>query len=49
MRRGMRGPERMTTLDPVVLEGPPVPAEFARIVDTRRFIAMFLTRLCHGA
>jgi hypothetical protein len=33
MRRGMRGPERMATLDPVVLEGPPVPAEFARIVE----------------
>jgi hypothetical protein len=32
MRRGMRGPGRMTSLDPVVLEGPPVPAEFARIV-----------------
>jgi len=33
MRRGMRGPGRMTSLDPVVLEGPPVPAEFARIVE----------------
>jgi hypothetical protein len=30
---GMRGPERMASLDPVVLEGPPVPAEFARIVE----------------
>ena len=33
MRRGMRGAERMASLDPVVLEGPPVPAEFARIVE----------------
>jgi hypothetical protein len=33
MRRGMRGPERMASVDPVVLEGPPVPAEFARIVE----------------
>lgn len=33
MRRGMRGPGRMESLDPVVLEGPPVPAEFARIVE----------------
>ena len=33
MRRGMRGGERMASLDPVVLEGPPVPAEFARIVE----------------
>ena len=33
MRHGMRGPGRMASLDPVVLEGPPVPAEFARIVE----------------
>jgi hypothetical protein len=33
MRRGMRAGERMASLDPVVLEGPPVPAEFARIVE----------------
>ena len=33
MRRGMRGPERMASLDPVVLQGPPIPAEFARIVE----------------
>jgi hypothetical protein len=33
MRQGMRGPGRMASLDPVVLEGPPVPAEFARIVE----------------
>jgi hypothetical protein len=34
MRRGMRGgPGRMESLDPVVLEGPPAPAEFARIVE----------------
>ena len=33
MRRGMRGPGRMASLDPIVLEGPPVPAEFARIVE----------------
>jgi hypothetical protein len=33
MRRGVRGAERMASLDPVVLEGPPVPAEFARIVE----------------
>jgi hypothetical protein len=32
MRRGMRGPGR-ESLDPVVLAGPPVPAEFARIVE----------------
>ena len=33
MRRGMHGGERMASLDPVVLEGPPAPAEFARIVE----------------
>jgi hypothetical protein len=33
MRRGMRGGERMALLDPVVLEGPPAPADFARIVE----------------
>ena len=33
MRHGMRGPGRTASLDPVVLEGPPVPAEFARIVE----------------
>ena len=33
MRRGMRGPGRMESVDPVVLEGPPVPTEFARIVE----------------
>jgi hypothetical protein len=33
MRRGMRGPGRMESLDPVVLAGPPVPAEFAQIVE----------------
>jgi len=33
MRRGMRGPGRLASLDPVVLQGPPVPAEFARIVE----------------
>jgi hypothetical protein len=33
MRRGMHGPGRMASLDPVVLDGPPVPAEFARIVE----------------
>jgi len=32
MHHGMRGPERMASLDPIVLQGPPVPAEFARIV-----------------
>ena len=34
MRHGMRGgPGRMAALDPVVIEGPPAPAEFARIVE----------------
>jgi hypothetical protein len=33
MGRDMRGPRRMASLDPVVLAGPPVPAEFARIVE----------------
>jgi hypothetical protein len=33
MRHGMRGPGRMASLDPVVLDGPPAPAEFARIVE----------------
>ncbi len=33
MRHRMRGPGRMASLDPVVLNGPPVPAEFARIVE----------------
>jgi hypothetical protein len=33
MRHGMRGPGHMESLDPVVLEGPPVPAEFAWIVE----------------
>jgi hypothetical protein len=33
VRRGMRGGERMASLDPVVLDGPPVPAAFARIVE----------------
>ena len=33
MRHGMRGPGRMASVDPVVLAGPPVPAEFARIVE----------------
>jgi hypothetical protein len=33
VRRGMRGGERMRSLDPVVLDGPPVPAAFARIVE----------------
>jgi hypothetical protein len=33
MRRGMRGSGRMGSLDPVVLAGPPIPAEFARIVE----------------
>jgi hypothetical protein len=33
MRRGMRGHELRASLDPVVLEGPPAPAEFARIVE----------------
>ncbi len=33
MRHGMRGPGRMASVDPVVLEGPPAPAEFARIVE----------------
>jgi hypothetical protein len=33
MRGGMGGPGGMASLDPVVLQGPPVPADFARIVD----------------
>ena len=33
MRHGMRGSGRMASLDPVVLQGPPVPAEFARIIE----------------
>jgi hypothetical protein len=33
MRHGMRGPGRTASVDPVVLEGPPTPAEFARIVE----------------
>jgi hypothetical protein len=33
MRPGMHGPGHMASLDPVVLDGPPVPAEFARIVE----------------
>lgn len=32
MRHGMRGAGRMSPPDPVVLTGPPAPAEFARIV-----------------
>jgi hypothetical protein len=33
-RHGMRGgPGRVASVDPVVLEGPPAPAEFARIVE----------------
>jgi hypothetical protein len=32
-RHGARGPGRMAALDPVVVEGPPAPAEFARIVE----------------
>jgi hypothetical protein len=33
MRGGMRGAGRMWPPDPVVLNGPPAPAEFARIVE----------------
>jgi hypothetical protein len=33
MRGGMGGPGGMARLDPVVLQGPPAPADFARIVD----------------
>ena len=33
MRGGMGGPGGMASLDPVVLQGPPAPADFARIVD----------------
>jgi hypothetical protein len=33
MRGGMRGVGRMSPPDPVVLNGPPAPAEFARIVE----------------
>ena len=33
MRGGMRGAERMAPPDPVVLNGPPAPDEFARIVE----------------
>lgn len=33
MRHGMRGQRRLTPPDPVVLNGPPAPDEFARIVE----------------
>jgi hypothetical protein len=33
MRGGMGGPAAMARLDPVVVQGPPAPADFARIVD----------------